>query len=387
MMTIIEIAFWVAAFLVLYTYVFYFLILVLWASIKPRKRSSGGQTVHSVSFVIAAYNEKKVIDEKIRNCLSLNYPKSKIEFIFGSDHSSDGTDDILRRHAKKVDRIRFFPFGKREGKASVINQIVPRAKGDILVFSDANTMYHADSVRRMVTHFADSSVGGVCGRLNLVNPNHNPGGHGETLYWSYENEIKSLEGRIRTVFGATGGIYAIRRRLFHALGKNRTNVSDDFLIPLQVVARGYDVVYDSSATALEYASSSMRDEFRRKVRIGTANVSALREMRPLLSPRNGYVALGLWSHKVIRWSVPFLMILLAVLNGFLSGHPFYRVLFHLQMLFYLSALLGWLVERIGLRFKPFQLCTYFVSMNLGLLVGYIRYATRKAKPVWDRLER
>jgi poly-beta-1,6-N-acetyl-D-glucosamine synthase len=387
MTAILKIAFWIFTLLILHTYVFYCLILLLLSAVMPKKRKQGRVPAARVSFVIAAYNEEKVIEAKLKNCLSLKYPKGKLEFVIGSDHSTDDTDDIVRRYAKKHRQIRLFSLGKREGKAGVINKIVPVTRGEILVFSDANTMYHADSIGRMVAHFADPEVGGVCGKLNLVNPNSNAGGQGETLYWSYENKIKSLEGRIRTVFGATGGIYAIRRRLFRALAKHRTNVSDDFLIPLRVVASGYDVVYDDKATAVEYASSSMEDEFRRKVRIGTANVFAVKEMRPLLGPQNGFIAFGLWSHKMIRWSVPFLMILLAVVCGFLSSHSFYRAFLILQMLFYASAFLGWLAERKGVRFKPFLLCYYFVSINLGLLVGYFRYATREAKPVWDRLER
>jgi cellulose synthase/poly-beta-1,6-N-acetylglucosamine synthase-like glycosyltransferase len=387
MIPVVEIAFWLSIFLILYTYVFFYFVLVLLAAVIPKKRERNNKTLPSVSFIIAAYNENKVIEAKINNCLLLKYPKTKIKFFFGSDHSTDGTDAIIGRFAKRHPQIKLVSFKEREGKAGVINKIAPKAKGDILVFSDANTMYHAESIRRMVSHFADPAVGGVCGKLTLVNPNHNAGGQGETLYWSYENRIKSLEGKIKTVFGATGGIYAIRRRLFRTLPRHHANISDDFLIPMRVVARGYDVVYDTKAEATEYASSSMADEFRRKVRIGTANVFAVREIFPLLGPRNGFIAFGLWSHKIIRWSVPFLMVFLIVGNGFLAGKPFYGAMLVSQIILYLSACLGWLAEKGGIRFKPLLLCYYFVSINLGLLIGYLKYMTRVARPIWDRLER
>ncbi|HEX9934684.1 MAG TPA: glycosyltransferase family 2 protein, partial [bacterium] len=247
--------------------------------------------------------------------------------------------------------------------------------------------YHADSVRRMVSHFADAGVGGVCGKLVLVNPNDNTGGQGETLYWNYENLVKRLEGRIRTVFGATGGIYAIRKRLFQPLPRSRTSINDDFLIPMRIIAKGFDVVYDDKAKAREFVSYSAQDEFRRKVRIGTGNVFTFIHILPLLHPRHGFIAFGLWSHKIIRWAVPFLMALLFLLNVGLLGMPFFRWVFGFQVLFYLCAFAGWLVDRRGKTLKPLSICFYFVGINLALLIGYVNYFTGSIPPAWDRLER
>jgi len=383
----LQIAFWFCLFLIVYSYAVYPIALLLLSKIHLKTRIRNANRLPSVSFVIAAYNEQDVIENKLRNCLSMNYPKTKIEFLIGSDHSTDGTDTLVRRFARRHRRIRLFAFPLREGKAYVMNKIVPRAKGDILVFSDANTLYHADSVRRMVSHFADAGVGGVCGKLVLVNPNDNTGGQGETLYWNYENLVKRLEGRIRTVFGATGGIYAIRKRLFQPLPRSRTSINDDFLIPMRIIAKGFDVVYDDKAKAREFVSYSAQDEFRRKVRIGTGNVFTFIHILPLLHPRHGFIAFGLWSHKIIRWAVPFLMALLFLLNVGLLGMPFFRWVFGFQVLFYLCAFAGWLVDRRGKTLKPLSICFYFVGINLALLIGYVNYFTGSIPPAWDRLER
>jgi len=387
MIAIMEIAFWFFIFLILYTYVFYYVVLLFLASVIPKRRERNDRYRPSISFVIAAYNEKKVIEAKIRNCLSLKYPKSKLEFVFGSDHSSDKTDIIIRRFVKKYPQVKLFAFKKRVGKAGVLNKIVPRARGDLLVFSDANTMYRADSLRRMVSHFADPAVGGVCGKLVLINPNRNAGGTGEYIYWDYENRIKYLEGKIKTVFGATGGIYAIRKNLFQKLPEHKTNISDDFLIPMKIVEQGFDVIYDQHAIAQEYASLTMKDEYSRKVRIGAANVFALRKIKSLLSPMHGFVAFGLWSHKIIRWAVPFLLVMLFIANSFLLRERFYSGFFILQSIFYILGCLGWICDRLGLRIRLFSLFYYFISINLALCIGYYQYLSRTAQPTWARLER
>lgn len=384
---IIEIVFWTLLMLTFHTYVAYYLILLLWSKQASLKRKRDTKRLPSVSFVIAAFNENKTIADKIKNSLAIRYPKNRIEFIFGSDHSTDGTDITISRYGKKHKNIKLYAFGKREGKANVLNKIVPRAKGEILIFSDANTMYNPDAVGKMVSHFADPKIGGVCGKLILVNPGHGSGGSGESLYWNYENKLKKLEGKIKTVFGATGGIYAIRKRLFQKLPKHQTNISDDFLIPMKIVQQGFDVVYEENAIAREYACSTMRDEFLRKVRIGAANAFAVRKIWPMLHPRKGFIAFGLWSHKIIRWAVPFFMILIFLTNLGLLKNRFYLLFFILQILMYLVAGIGWFCDRNRLNIKLVSLSYYFVSINLALLIGYYRFATGTIKPTWARLKR
>ena len=378
------ILFWVCAGLIAYTYVLYPLLTLIWARFSPRRTQVDGSCFPSVSMIVAAYNEEDVIGKKIENCLAIDYPADHIEFLFGSDGSSDRTNEILS--ARDDTRIRSFPYRERAGKLNVLNKIVPQASGDVLVFSDANTMYRPDAVRKLARHFADPTVGGVCGRLRLVNPNDSAGGEGEGLYWRYENVLKRAEGTILTVIGANGAIYAIRRELFRPL-PTETVVMDDFLIPLRVLERGRRVVYDPEAVATENTSPDMQGEFTRKVRIAAANFNAIPHILGLLNPLRGFVALALWSHKIVRWFVPFLAIGALATNFFiLKSGWLYVVTLVLQLLVYMGALLGYLGDCLFGRPGLFMPIYYLVTMNLAMFLGFWRSLTRTQKIAWERVE-
>lgn len=379
-----RVLFWVSLVLILYTYVGYYIILALWSRIRPRRRRVDEDLLPTVTMVVAAHNEEKVIRDKLANCRALDYPAGRVEFLFGSDGSTDATAELIRSCG--MDNVRLIAYAQREGKARVLNKLVPEARGEILVFSDANTMYQPNALRRMMAHFADPSVGGVCGYLRLVSPDRRASSQGEAVYWDYENRLKEMEGRIKTVFGATGGIYAIRRELFVPLPTTKM-VNDDFLIPLRVVEQGYDVVYEGRAIATEYTSPRVKGEFLRKVRIGAANFNVLPEIRHLLHPKRGYVAFGLWSHKLIRWLVPFMLVVLFVSNVFATGAPFYDAFMALQGAFYCLVVLGWLLSLMGVRLGLVTYAYYFVVIHMGLLVGFFKFLTGRQPAAWTRVER
>jgi cellulose synthase/poly-beta-1,6-N-acetylglucosamine synthase-like glycosyltransferase len=334
--------------------------------------------------LIAAHNEQDFISEKIKNCIGLDYPQDKLEIIIGSDASTDRTDEIIREHGHAC--VLLVPFSERRGKASVLNDLAGLARGEILIFSDANTIYRQDAILRLVPHFADQQVGGVCGQLVLLNQNGYYEAEGERFYWNYENELKRLEGKIKTVLGANGAIYAIRRELFKSLPKDKV-VMDDFLIPLSIVQRGYDIVYDPEAVVYEYAAPNLKSEFQRKVRIGAANFNGIREILPLLNPARGFVAFGLWSHKIIRWFVPFFLLIAFVGNLFLLPRLLYQITFAAQICFYALAALSWRFSTFGRRTSIFILPYYFVVTNLALLVGFFKFLTKSQKPAWAKVER
>jgi len=376
--------FWVCAGLIAYTYVLYPLLILIWARFSPQRTQVDESCFPSVSMVIAAYNEEDVIGKKIENCLALDYPPDHIEFLFGSDGSSDRTNEIL--NACDDTRIRSFPYQERAGKLNVLNKIVPEASGDLLVFSDANTMYRPDAVRKLARHFADATIGGVCGRLRLVNPNDSAGGEGEGLYWRYENVLKRAEGTILTVIGANGAIYAIRRELFRPL-PTESVIMDDFLIPLRVLEQGRRVIYDPEAVATENTSPGMRGEFTRKVRIAAANFNAIPHILGLLNPFRGFVALALWSHKIVRWSVPFLAVGALVTNLFIPRSGWiYVVTLGLQLFIYVGAILGYLGDRLFGRSGPLMPFYYLVTMNLATFLGFWRSLTRTQKIAWERVQ-
>ncbi|MCA9742669.1 glycosyltransferase family 2 protein [candidate division KSB1 bacterium] len=383
-MSFAEFTFWLSAVLILHTYIGYPFLLVGFSIFASKKREKDENHLPCVSMLVSAFNEQECIAEKMENSLQLNYPADKLQIIIGSDASTDGTEDIVRKYTDP--RFKLVPFKQRRGKALVLNDLVEAASGEILVFSDANTMYKPDAIHRLVAHFGDAKIGGVCGRLVLLSKNGHIDTEGEKLYWDFENYIKFLEGKVRTVFGANGAIYAIRKELYERLPTDKA-VMDDFLIPLKIVMRGYDVVYEKDAVVWEHTSPSLQSEFARKARIGAANFNGIREILPLLSPRRGFVAFGLWSHKLIRWLVPFLLISILASNILLLGSTFYNITFGLQALFYALALLGWKAEKLRTKLSVLVYPYYFLVVNSALLVGFFRFLTKSQQAAWVRSDR
>ncbi|MEM3136822.1 MAG: glycosyltransferase family 2 protein [Candidatus Nitrosotenuis sp.] len=367
---------------ILYTYVIYPCILAIWAVGRHRKIQG---TIHyetpSVSVLISAYNEEGVILHRIKNLAETNYPTEKIEFLIGSDGSTDKTNEILS--SCKLPNLRPIIFHQRSGKASVLNSLIPAANGEIIVFSDANTFFQTDTIKKIVECFADPSVGAVCGNLQFISDLRTTGGYAEGTYWHYENLVKKLESDVHTTIGATGAVYAIRKELFRPLPLNNV-VMDDFLIPLFVVQRGYRIVYRPDAMAFEKLSNSVVGEFRRKVRIGAANFYGISYFASLLHPRHGFVAFALWSHKIIRWFVPFLLICVFLMTVLLAAHSdFFYAIFIAEILFIGMAIFGFALDRLKLSVGVLGLPYYFLTVNVALFAGFIKYLFDKQKATWE----
>jgi poly-beta-1,6-N-acetyl-D-glucosamine synthase len=380
---LLTLIFWGSVGLILYTYVFYPLILYVLYRLKgsvPARVSSYRPTV---SLLISAYNEEKVIEEKLNNVLKIDYPKEKFVVLVGLDGCSDNTHAIIKKFENSI--VRAIAFKERRGKAAVLNDLVDRAESEVLVFSDANTLYEPTAITNMVRHFDDPEIGGVCGKLELHAHNKNAGSIGESMYWQYENMLKLMEGTIHTTIGATGAIYAIRKSLYKVLPTDKI-VTDDFLIPLGVVARGTRVIYEQDAIAYEKTTENIKQEFSRKVRIGVANFVGLAEIKHLLFRKLNFVTFALWSHKLIRWLVPFLLCFLLLSNLMLvvtGGSIVYSVLLLLQGVFYSIAGIGFVLDHFkiysGLLGYPY----FFVSMNWALMLGFFRYILNRKKPTWQ----
>lgn len=373
----------------MHTYFIYALVLCFLTRILGTRRARDSQYEHSehpesclptVSMVIAAYNEEKVIGEKLENCMAIDYPKDKLEIIIGSDGSSDKTNEIVKSY--EASGVRLINYTDRRGKTSVLNRTIPQASGEIVVLSDANSMYEPDAVRKLVRHFIDESIGVVCGKLVLLT---NDGKRTEEgYYWKYECMLKSMESKLGALLGANGGIYAIRKGLFEPIPDD--TLIDDFVIAMKVKEKEFDVIFEQEAIAYEEAAHDVRAEFVRRVRIGAGCFQAIPITKRLLNPMRGSVAFAYWSHKIIRWNVPFLLCAAFASNIILLGNPFYLSLFALQLLFYITALTGHILnkrESGGLLSIPY----YFGSMNLALLFGFFRFITKTQKVTWKRTER
>lgn len=335
----------------------------------------------SVSIIIAAYNEEEVIGRTLSRCLELDYPEERLEVVVGSDGSTDGTVEIAQQH--EGERVQVVAFPERRGKLSVISDCVARAGGDVLVFTDANTVLSRDSVRRLARHFNDPRVGAVCGELRLLTADGPLADEG--LYWRYEMVLKILESRLDSVLGANGAIYAVRKDLFPKLAGNL--ITEDFVIPMKVRASGFRVLYDPEAVAVEDAPATVSDEFRRRIRIGAGNWQALWRCAELLLPWKGFVSFAFWSHKVLRWLAPFLLVAGFLANLALLAEPVWQAVFAAQVGFYGCAVLGYVLRRLRLPAGPLRPASYFVAINAALAVGLVRGVLRMQQPTWQRTAR
>ncbi len=396
-MMILEIAFWLSAAALVYTYILYPVLLVLISACRQvradlryvlqgmtrRVDARGADGVPTVAVLVAAYNEERHIAERIRNLLALDYPAERLRIYIGSDGSSDATNRIVE--AARHERVEFRPFTQRRGKPSVINDLAACAREEILVFTDANTSFQPDAVRRLVRHFGASGIGCVCGELRLVAPagSENP----DNLYWRYERMLKFFEGRLGALLGANGGVYALRREHYRPIPPD--TIVDDFSISVDLIERGLRCHYDPEASASEEVPPRIGDEFRRRVRIGIGNYQALRRHVGLLHPRHGYRALAFFSHKCLRWFAPHFMVLALLSNAALcmDGRVLWLSLFALQVLFYLLALAGHLMSRRGPVPRLLRLPLFFVSMNMALLLGFFRFLTGTFSGAWARSAR
>lgn len=380
-----EYIFWTILFLIVYSLFGYLTVIFLLSKIVRKRRIFDDRFVPSVSMLISAYNEDTVIAQKIENFIRMDYPEDKLRLLIGSDGSTDATNEILKKFEN--DRIRIFLYSGRKGKTAVLNNLIREAPGEIILFSDANTFYKPDAVRKIVRHFADKTVGGVCGSLILDNPDEkNVGGWGEKIYWGYENKIKEIEGKIRTTIGATGGIYAIRKELYNPVPENK-NVPCDFLIPLTIAGRGFDIIYEGEAQAVEKTAKSIKNEFIRKVRIGTRSFRLIPMVLQYLNPFKGFIAFGLWSHKIIRWFTPFLLIALFVINILLAANPFYKSILILQAVFLIFTLIGFILQFFRKKLFIFSAPFYYITINAALFIAFFKSIFTTQKPTWETNER
>ncbi len=331
-----------------------------------RDRRVDSPAVPGVSVIIAAHNEEGVIRRCLTHALDLDYPADSLEILLGSDGSTDGT--VEAAESVSDSRVRLIAFTSRRGKLAVIKDCVSRARGEILVFTDANTALAPDAVRNLLRHFGNPMVGAVCGELHLLAPDGTSVEEG--LYWRYEKVLKVLESRLNAVLGANGAIYAVRHSLFPSIPEG--TITEDFVIPMSVRARGYRVVYDPEAAATEEAPAQLSGEFRRRVRIGAGNWHALGQCWRLLLPWKGFVALSFWSHKVLRWFTPFLLAAALGVAVALAREPAGRVALAVQGVAYGAAALGFALRRLRLPAGPLGLAAYFVTINAAIGVGMIR---------------
>ncbi len=351
--------------------------------IRNFSSKSGFDTTHNsstklprVALVISTYNEACVIGAKLQNSQALDYPFDSVRFFVLSDACTDETVSIAQEFPKAT----VFRSTIRKGKSAVLEEFVPEIDADILVFSDANSLYDPWAIRFLVAPLADPTVGYVVGQQRYVDVKDIPAAQAEDAYWNRESSIKSLESELGAVVGGDGAIYAIRRSDYVSV---RPSDLSDFYIPLQLAIRGLKGIYEPRAFCEENASAQFSGQFLRKIRIVNRSLCSTLRSLPALNPwRVGLFAYMLWSHKVLRWLLPVNLLLAAFSLGTLAakGSILFQLLAIPPSVVLLSAVL-YLLPAFR-RFRPIYLSFYFCSMNLAVLIGLISFILGYRVTTW-----
>jgi cellulose synthase/poly-beta-1,6-N-acetylglucosamine synthase-like glycosyltransferase len=375
----VEVIFWLSVAAVAYAYVGYPLLLTLFSKIRPKPVRSQPWTP-SVSVIIAAYNEERDLAAKLENTLALDYPKSELEIIVTSDCSTDGTDEIVRSFSSRG--VRLHRQEERHGKTAAQNAAVTKARGEIIVFSDATTHYRPDVLRLLMPAFADKSVGCATGRVIYQDVKDSSVGAGTQSYWNYEFFLKRHESNVCSLIGVCGCMYAVRKSAYVPL---YNDACSDFIIATTMVEQGLRAVYVPEAVCMEEPNRQAKKELKARVRIISQTFSDLWRNRSVLNPfRSGFYAIQLWSHKVMRYLVPICLILIFLSSGFLaSSNVFYAALFVAQLAFYFAAFVSWVLERFGVTLRLLALPQYFVITNLASLIAFVKFVSGETYTKWE----
>ena len=374
-----EIVFWLSAAALLYTYAGYPLLLFIVSTFRPLTVRVGDYQP-TVSLIITAYNEELDLAAKLENTLTLDYPHELIEIIVASDCSTDRTDDIVRKYSRQGVKLVRQP--ERLGKTAAQNAAVAQAAGEIILFSDATSLYKTDVVRALIPNFADPTVGCVAGRLIYVDPSESRVGRGARSYWSYETFLKKHESRACSLIGASGCLYAVRRSAYVPLYHEACS---DFIIATKMVEQGLRAVYEPNAICTEETNRRSDNELKMRVRVIAQTFTDLWRHRAMLNPiRSGFYAVQLLSHKVMRYLVPvFLLALLGASAILASDFLFYRILLACQLAGYACGAIAWLLDRLGKRSRLLALPQYFLLANVASLIAIFKFLRGERYARWE----
>ena len=346
--------------------------------------------------MVAAYNEERWIEDKIRNSLALDYPKNKIYFFFVTDGSTDSTAEKIINYPNCGGyKIELYHQTERRGKIAAVERVMPFVHTPVVVFTDANTDLNPEAIRKMVRHYTDPTVGAIAGEKR-VQMSGEASGAGEGLYWKYESLLKKWDSQLYSAVGAAGELFSVRTDLYTPVEKD--TLIEDFVMTMRIAERGFRIVYESEAYAVEGHSADVKEELKRKIRISAGGLQAAWRLRSLLNPfRFGVLSFQYWSHRVLRWTLAPLALplifglnLLLILRGYKNsnfGSTIYDFLFWAQVVFYISAILGWIFEQMKLKVKAFYVPYYFCMMNYSVYRGFGRLIAGSQSVVWEKSKR
>ena len=376
--------------IVLYNYAGYAVLARIFTRLAGKYKTTSAPPDYypHVSFIVAAFNEETTIPQKIRNSLDLDYPTNAIEYIFVTDGSTDKTPAIVAA----TPSIRLLHEPMRNGKSAAVNRAVQQSRNGILVFSDANTLLNRQALNNIVRHYYDPLTGGVAGEKKVLPPETTPidGGDGEGIYWRYESRLKQIDSDFYTVVGAAGELFSLRRELYSPLPDN--TVLDDFVLSLRVAGKGFRIIYEPQAYAMELPSFSIKEEQKRKVRIAAGGFQSIGMLYGLLAfwrhPRLTWLY---FSHRVLRWTLSPLCLILAWLSNLILAfqplpNPILLATAVAQTGFYGMAALYPLPLPHSLK-KICKIPYYFTFMNVSVLLGFIRFCRGSQSAIWEKARR
>ena len=381
MITLLEITAILSLFILIYIYIGYPVLLIFFRYMLPRQKVDKKEYFPIVSFLISCFNEEKIIREKLENTLALDYPKDKLEIIVISDASTDKTDKIVRGYRNKG--IRLIRQDKRKGKTSGLNLAVPKTRGNLIIFTDANAMFHSASIKKLVRNFSDKNVGYVVGEARYRNKNKTMAFKTENTYWQYEIFMKKIESELGSVVGGDGAIYAIRRELYEPLRDTDIN---DFVNPMQIILNGFRGVYEPEAICWEESAGDFNKEFQRKVRIVNRSFSGLLRMKSVLNPfKTGFFSIEIISHKLLRWFALIFVAAFAVTSLVLALLHFklYQWISLSVILFFGCSYLGYLLSDSINLWKILYYPYYFVLINAASLLGFSKSLKGEIQTTWS----
>ena len=381
--------FWICLALIIHSYLIYPAILYFLSRNKKKNEDifASDDDLPFVSVILSVYNEESVIRQKLRTVFKTNYPENKFEMLIGSDGSTDKTNAILKLFSVEEPSIRFFAYPERKGKASVLNRLNKEAKGEILIFTDAQVFFTPGLIYNLVKHFRNGSIGLV--GANIVNKRSDASGISiqEWSFMSREIDLKYKEGLIwGNMMGAYGACYAIRNELFVPVPEGFS--VDDFYVTMKVLEKKYRCILEKEAVCFENVPNRLIDEFRRRIRISAGNYQNLRAFYKLLWPPYTALSFSLLSHKVLRWIGPFLLLLLIIPNILLfKVNLFYRIALITQGILIIIPFIDFLLRKLNIHIVFLRFITHFYSMNLALLAGFFKFIKGSETNVWQPTQR
>jgi biofilm PGA synthesis N-glycosyltransferase PgaC len=387
-----KILFWLSLFIVFYTYVGYGIVLYALVRLRillkgKRKVLLPGEYMPTVTLIVAAYNEESIMEEKIRNTLALDYDRDKLQLLFMTDGSTDASPEIVRMYQGTIELMH---SAERRGKIHAIHRAMDAVRSEIVIYTDANTFLNKEALKLIVRHYANPEVGAVSGEKRVLQDSVSDATAGEGFYWKYESALKKWDSELYSVVGAAGELFSVRRSLYRHVESD--TILDDFMISMLIAQQGYRIIYEPEAYASEQSSDNIKEELKRKVRIAAGGIQSIMRLKPLLNPFS-YPMLSFQyiSHRVLRWTItPFLLFLSLLLNVLIclkDPTPLYILILVLQVLFYVMALAGWLLEKRKVKVKALFVPYYFCVMNYAVLAGINRYVSGSQSAVWEKAKR